>query len=414
MKDSFKKIDHYLVNNTDLATDFLGKLIRFQTENPPGSNYHACSEYLTKSVEKLGFKSRNIKVPLKEAKQVIDNAKEFPRFNVIARWNTGAKKTLHFNSHYDVVPASSKGWNSNPFKERIERGRVYGRGSGDMKGAIAATWYALKAVKEVNLTPTVNVELSFTADEETGGALGAKYLVSNDYVKADYAVVCEGGSKNRIGYGHNGALCLKVSLKGKSAHAAYPHCGINAFEHMAALVGVLREKHDKISKSFTTYSGEKMLPSLTLGGIFNGSSNPKENILPGFAEFSIDRRVLPNENYKQVETDLIKWIKDYEKKAKGLKIKVEKIFSVKQSIINPKKDFPQKFLGIVKNVRKQAVDFQVNAGFTDMHWFLNHGKIPTIGYGPGGKNHHGANEQTSISDIVNTAKVYTRLMFELN
>lgn len=82
----------------------------------------------------------------------------------------------------------------------------------------------------------MNVELSLTPDEETGGALGAGYLARRGYLHADYAIVCEGAAGRNVGIGHNGVIWFLAAVVGKAAHAASPEAGINAFEKMAAPV----------------------------------------------------------------------------------------------------------------------------------------------------------------------------------
>src|SRR5690606_1509616 len=104
-------------------------------------------------------------------------------------------------------------------------GKLYGRGSADMKSALAASILAVEALRATGTTPTANVELSFTADEETGGQLGAGWLVKNKIVRPDWAVVCEGGSRDKVGVGHKGVLWLEFHLQGVAAHGSAPEKG---------------------------------------------------------------------------------------------------------------------------------------------------------------------------------------------
>ena len=90
------------------------------------------------------------------------------------------------------------------------------------------------------LNHSFNIECSFTCDEETGGQLGAGYIVEKGLVDADYVVICEGGTEMNIGNGHNGVLWLEIDVQGKAAHGSQPDKGINAFEKTAELVSALQ------------------------------------------------------------------------------------------------------------------------------------------------------------------------------
>jgi len=103
------------------------------------------------------------------------------------------KKTVHFNAHYDVVPVSGRWRHGNAFNPAVEDGWIYGRGTADMKGAIASIVFALQALRATGARPIFNVEVSFTADEETDSALGAGWVADHGRLRADYAVVGEGG-----------------------------------------------------------------------------------------------------------------------------------------------------------------------------------------------------------------------------
>ena len=74
--------------------------------------------------------------------------------NLIAKWNIGAEKTVHINSHFDVVPASDNGWSQKPFDPQIDGDWLYGRGSDDMKDSIVATLFAIKTLRESGINPS--------------------------------------------------------------------------------------------------------------------------------------------------------------------------------------------------------------------------------------------------------------------
>jgi succinyl-diaminopimelate desuccinylase len=173
-----KRIIHYVEHQQDAMTNFLGDLIRIQTVNPPGKDYLDCVRFLHQRLEALGFTSRILEVPDREVQRHHPENARYPRFNVLANWDVGAKKTLHFNAHYDVVPVSGK-WRGKPFSGSLHGGQVHGRGSADMKGSIASFLHAMEAFRSARLSPAFNIEVSFVCDEETGGHLGTQFLTQN-------------------------------------------------------------------------------------------------------------------------------------------------------------------------------------------------------------------------------------------
>ena len=126
--------------------------------------------------------------------------------------------------------------------------------------------------------PAFNIECSFTADEETGGELGAGWIVGQGLVDADFAVVCEGAAGTQVGCGHNGVLWLEVTINGKSAHASRPEQGINAFEAMAGVVRHLQDYKGKLCeyrRRYVDFDGHIRNPTLNIGGVFSGGAGDK-------------------------------------------------------------------------------------------------------------------------------------------
>ena len=148
----------------------LQELVRTPTVNPPGENYAEIVGLLEAKCQALGMQTQIAEVPTDRAEQVISNAATHPRLNLIARWDVGAEKTVHFNAHYDVVPVAGDWRFNNPFSGEIDGEWLYGRGADDMKDAIAALLFAIETLQETGTEPKFNIECSFTCDEETAGS----------------------------------------------------------------------------------------------------------------------------------------------------------------------------------------------------------------------------------------------------
>lgn len=389
----------------------LQRLIRLRTVNPPGENYGEFTALLAEELRALGLQVRREPVPAALQRRTQPDQLAFPRYNVIAFWDVGARKTVHFNAHYDVVPVSGKWKHGDAFNPAVSGGWIYGRGTGDMKGSIAAFLAALKALRETGTLPRCNVEVSFTADEETDSLLGADWVVRHGKLRADYAIVGEGGEGDAVCCGHNGVVWLNVIVHGRAAHGSTPEKGINALEKMSALVLALQGYAKVLAKrKFRAPDGTVMRPTLNLGGVFAAGEGGKINTVPARASFSIDRRVLAIEDHREAERELRAFLKAAAAKIPDCRITVEKVSENFSCFSEPTAPFFRAVQDSVSRVRRRPAKAMVSTGFNDMHFFAHHLRIPTVGYGPGGVDYHAIDERARVRDIVNTAKIYTDLL----
>ena len=403
----------YIDQHTTGILSRLQKLIGISTVNPPGENYDAITAGLTRDLAALGLKAQRFPIPAALLKKSLPPAQHgFPRYNVLGKLTVrGAKKTLHFNAHYDVVPVSGAWKHGSPFSGTVDRGWIYGRGTADMKGSIASLLMALEALKATGTAPKMNIEVSFTADEETDSALGTGWLVEHAPIKPDYAVVMEGGEGPAVCCGHNGVVWLEVTVHGKAAHGSTPERGINALEKMAALVlGLEAHKKELARRKFKTPEGKLMVPTINVGGVFGCGEGAKINTVPATATFTIDRRVLAIENHLAAEKELRAALAVAAKKIPGCRITVAKISENFSCYTAPTHPFFAAMAATVAKVRRAPAVFNVSTGFNDMHFFAAHRKIPTLGYGPGGIDYHGVDERASVKELVASAKIYAELM----
>jgi succinyl-diaminopimelate desuccinylase len=401
----------YLDRHQGEFTAFLQQLIRLRTINPPGENYGEITTLLANTLRALGLKTRRIRIPKAVQKKIQPDLVDYPRYNVIGFWDAGAKKTVHFNAHYDVVPVSGQWRHGNAFNPVVQQGQIYGRGTADMKGAIASIVFAVKALRESNTRPNFNVEISFTADEETDSALGTGWVAAHGKLRADYAVVGEGGEGNAVCCGHNGVVWLNIRVHGRAAHGSTPEKGINALEKMSALIGAFDVYKRGLSGcKFRSPDGQVMHPTVNLGGVFASGEGGKVNTVPNAASFSIDRRVLPTENIRTVERELIHFLKAAAKSISDCRLTIEKISENFSCYNAPTHPLFAAMRQSVARVRRQPAKFTVSTGFNDMHFFAQVLKIPTLGYGPGGDDYHAVDERARIKDLLDSAKIYADLL----
>jgi acetylornithine deacetylase/succinyl-diaminopimelate desuccinylase family protein len=212
------------------------------------------------------------------------------RPNVIGRIETGASKTIMLEAHLDTVHADSMA--IEPFTPTIREGRLYGRGSCDTKGSIAAF---LQAVVNVLKTPgrmRYNIVLLFVSDEEYRFT-GAQHAVKKG-LNADFGIAGE-PTQLRIVRAHKGVTRWNIVTKGLAAHSAYPERGKNAIYAMSKIITRLEQYAADL------YAGKphQLLgaPSLSVGVIEGGQA---VNIVPDHCSIEIDRRTLPNETQQSV------------------------------------------------------------------------------------------------------------------
>jgi succinyl-diaminopimelate desuccinylase len=407
------KASDYIDSHSAELLGRLQQLVGFQTINPPGQHYDAITAWLAHELDALGLQVRRFAIPMKLARKALPaDQLAFPRFNVLAKLKTpGARKTLHFNAHYDVVPVSGSWKHGSPFSGAIERGWIYGRGTSDMKGSIASLLCALQAMRVSRTRPSVNVEVSFTADEETDSELGAGWLVRHAPIRPDYAVVMEGGEGNAVCCGHNGTLWLEVVVHGRAAHGSVPSRGINALEKMSALVLALEGYRKQLARrTWQSPDGRTMRPTINVGGVFSCGPGAKINTVPAEARFTIDRRVLPIETHPAAERELRAFLSAAARDIPDCRITVGKISENFSCFSKPTHPFFTTMADCVTRVRGERTVFTSATGFNDMHFFSHVLKIPTLGYGPGGENYHAVDERASVRELVASAKIYSELM----
>jgi acetylornithine deacetylase/succinyl-diaminopimelate desuccinylase len=260
----------------------LAALVAINTENPPGHELEA-AQYLKTLLEAEGFD-----LSLSEYKP--------GRVNVIARYANGPGPTFAFNTHIDTVPAG-EGWTTDPFVLHEADGKLYGRGSCDAKGPMAAMIEATRMLMACRDRWSGTLMAVFTADEEIASE-GAKHYVANQPPHIDFAVIGEPTS-NTAFTAHKGSLRPLVRVHGVTAHSGTPHLGENAIYRAGQLLGLIEQHHETAVKCHChALVGEA---SLTVTRINGGHA---DNVLPGACDLLLDRRMVPGENEDDVKAEI--------------------------------------------------------------------------------------------------------------
>jgi succinyl-diaminopimelate desuccinylase len=222
----------------DEIVDFAARLVRIPTVNPPGEEYEACANVIGDQLRAHGAD-----VQLLPAMGRHEHTPQHPRINVIGR-HDGTGSAIHLNGHFDVVPAGL-GWTRDPFGGEVADGRLYGRGSCDMKAGIAAAIFAVEAIRRAAINTIAPIEMSGTVDEESGGFAGVAWLAENRLLSRERTravIIPEPFGVDRVCVGHRGVYWFEVIAQGRIAHGSMPYLGINAIDGMSHLLDLVRDE----------------------------------------------------------------------------------------------------------------------------------------------------------------------------
>lgn len=283
------------------VVELLCDLVSIPSVNPMGREVSGpeffegrMSDYLVKYFAALGVPYERI--------QVVPG-----RDNVIARLDSpGAKTTLLLDAHQDTVPV--EGMTIPPFTPSVQDGRVYGRGSCDVKGGMAAMLWAFRRLVQERPTGSANVVLSCTCDEEATtigindltrlwtAPKGRSKLLTQ---KPDAAIVAE-PTLLHVVVAHRGATRFRIRTHGRACHSSNPSLGINAIYRMARVVEALEEYASDLP---TRRKPHPLCGTATLsvGRISGGTS---VNIVPDDCVIEIDRRIIPGEDPARAIQDI--------------------------------------------------------------------------------------------------------------
>ena len=358
------------------------KLISFDTVNPPGSELSAM-EYLEDYLSKAGFTTLLHKF-------------EPDRANLIA--SIKSKKNnppLCFTGHIDVVPLGKAKWSKKPFGGEVSDGKIYGRGTSDMKCGVASI--VLSAIEAHKQKPgELDICLIITAGEEKGYE-GAKAIVAEKIVKGPItALIVAEPTSNIPWFGHKGCLWFKASATGVAAHGSTPELGENAIYKAVAAIEKLKNYDFNIPAH--PLHGK---PTLSIGTITGGSNI---NSVPDFADFTIDIRTLPNQNSEQVTEELAKELK-------GL-VTLTKLNDGGSIATDPSLPWMTECLATIKGIKPEVEDFEFGNYVTDagiLTPYLN--SPPTVILGPGEASQaHKRDEYCFIQKLDQSFDLYLQLM----
>ena len=389
-------------------------LIRMPTVNPPCANYLEICEFLKKRLEASGFETQLIR-----AKGAIADSDKYPRWNIVAKYagkNPG--DCVHFNSHTDVVEVGH-GWTKDPFGGELHDGKIYGRGACDMKGGLATSIIAAEAFIATYPDFNGSIEISGTADEESGGFGGVAYLAEKGFFKhVDHAIIPEPLNKDRVCIGHRGVWWAEVETKGRIAHGSMPFLGDCAVRHMGAVLEQLEEKlypalKDKKTTMPVVPDGAKE-STLNINSIHGGEAEQEEDYtglpspnVPDRCRIVIDRRFLIEEKLPEVKSEIYELLNNLKENRQNFDFEIRDMHEV-HPIMAPK-DAPvvTTISNAIKDVLGKTAEQVVSPGTYDQKHIDRIGKLDNcIAYGPGILDlAHQPDEWIGVDDMIDSAKI---------
>src|SRR5215203_1760404 len=366
--------------------------VRINTSNPPGDVTKA-ADYLAQILESEGIEVKRYQ-------------SEPGRSIILARLKgngTGGKAIL-LESHMDVVPTDPARWKQDPFGAEIADGKMWARGTIDMKGIGTSYLYAFIMLHRMKAPLTRDVLLMFVPDEEVGGTLGAEWMRKNHYAELDPEyVIDEGGFGSRdhftpgklvfgIAVAEKRIMWLRLRAEGVAGHGSQPH-GQNPNEHLMAALArlfaqppaaapfpVVDTMKQRIGAplSDNKFNNAIQKSTISLTSLRSGVGDPpRANVIPSVAEATLDCRVLPGVSKEE-------WLAEIEKRLADPTIKIEIINAGEDPVVTPQ-DTPlyRALEAAIKRRHPQAIVTPMTVPFgTDSNGFRPRG-VKSYGIFPG-------------------------------
>lgn len=317
----------------------------------------------------------------------------------------GCGKRLMFLGHHDTVEVGDPSlWKHPPFSAEIEDGKLYGRGTIDEKGGIAAMLAATQKLLEEN-PQGLSGDILFvssreeTLDIETRGIL---HVLKQRELKAD-GCICVEPTSCRVILGQKGRCIVDIKTCGKATHGAAPEFGINAIEHMAQYIAEITQLSLPVQAPLGR--GTQCIGTIK-GGV-------RANMVAADCAISIDRRTVSGETLESVKAD-------YEQAVKRVQARIPDFhaeISIRPPFYPALIDESEEIVGQVKQ-SFEALGYPYESGYvaghSDIEWIVNDAKIPSITLGPGDIGvAHSADEYVPLDELAECAEIYYTVMKQM-
>jgi succinyl-diaminopimelate desuccinylase len=365
---------------------FCQELVRIKSVNPPGDELQA-AEYVASVLRKIGLE--------------VELIKHSPtRASVLARLKSSRKKPgLLYNGHLDTVPVGAEEWIHEPFRADVAEGKIWGRGTADMKGGLAVLMVVAKVLAEARLPLQGDLIIAATAGEEVD-SLGATAVAARPNLGPVQAVVIPEPSYNDIFVAEKGAFWIEITTQGKTAHGSMPEMGRNAVMMMVTLINELG-KMSFPYKEHPLLGGFSQSINTIAGGV-------KTNVVPDYCAVTVDMRTVPGQDHRAILRQVEDLIADLSRRLPDFKALVKVTNDRAPVETSPEEPAVQSFADVVAEVAGERPVPKGVRYYTDAVAFVPVLRAPMIICGPGdAKLAHQPNEHVEISKLVQAARIFT-------
>jgi succinyl-diaminopimelate desuccinylase len=375
-------IDH------DAAVRLLTDCVRLQTVNPPG-NEKLAAAWLGHELSNMGLSPT--------IQDLGDN-----RANITAVLpGTGEKPALVFNGHLDVVPVGETPWTHDPFAAVQVDGRLYGRGTSDMKAGLIAMMLAVDALRRADVRLKGDLILSGVADEEST-ALGAKAWVQAGGLQRVGAIVIGEPTNLEVYIAEKGACWLEITTHGKTAHGSMPDLGVNAVMHMTAALNAL-------TRLSLPYQPHPLFdkPTMNVGTIVGGN---KTNVVPDRCTATLDLRTLPGMHHEDVTQEIRRTLDGLREVIPDFSYDIRVITERAAVASSPEAPIVETILGILEDLGRRETPKATPGYATDASVFQPASGASFLIFGPGiPQLAHQPNEYVEIATYLQSIELYCEL-----
>jgi acetylornithine deacetylase len=409
-----EKLSNWLLKEQESAIHFLQKTVQ---EASTTGNETGVQQLIAKKLEEMGLE---VDMWYPDGEELANH----PYFcasrtdfssspNVVGIWRgRGNGRSLVLNGHIDVVPEGDlKQWDDHPYSGKIIDGKLYGRGSTDMKGGNLSLLLAIQALKETGTVLDGDLFFHSVIEEESGGA-GTLAAVLRGYT-ADAAIIPE-PTNMKIFPAQQGSMWFKLTIKGKAAHGGTRYEGVSAIDKTAIVLDAIKELETKRNKNITDplYRDIPIPVPINIGKI-SGGNWPSS--VPDTVQVEGRIGVAPNETLEEVKKEL----EDYLSSIKDSWLLEHPVavewFGAQWLPGSIETDHPL-MSTLIKNfehVKKQKPVIEASPWGTDGGLLSLAGNTPSIVFGPGVTAvAHYPNEYIEISKIIETAEIIALTIYD--
>lgn len=333
---------------------------------------------------------------------------------------SGDGRSLAFSGHVDVVsPEPVSAWSHDPWDPTVEDGRLYGRGAADMKGGVAAFLHAYRSLAACGVDLAGDLVLQTTIEEEDGGVGGVLSALERGY-QTDAAVVPEPWGIPNVGIASAGVMYFRVTVPGRTAHAARGYKGVDAMEKATAIFLSLqeldRERKARISYEPATRrdpAAEGNVTNLNVGVVRAGdwpSTVPGEVLMecrigwpPGETRTEVREQV---EGAIQAVVDEDEWLADHPPQVEWYG------WSAEPHELDPDAEIVQLAKRHAEQITGRTGQYIGGSAGLDERFFNLYYDVPAVTMGPDGENIHSADEYVDINSLVETSQALATIAME--